>query len=301
VSARRVVVIGDVMLDVIVAPTAPLEPTSDTPAVVRLVRGGSGANLASALARRHDVTFVGAAGEDVAAEVFSGALASAGVAASLERVDETTGTVVALIAPDGQRAMLTDRGANSQLSLEFVRDVLSSPFEHLHVSGYVILDAQTRSVARAALSLAREKGCSTSVDVCSVAPLRAITPDVFLDATAEAEMFFANEEEALAITGTNDVDDALHLLKERFDEVVVTRGARGVRAWADGSLWSEDALRVPVVDTTGAGDAATGAYLSARLEGVGPAASLRAAMASSALVVQGLGSIPSPTEATKRT
>jgi len=39
-SPKRIVVIGDVMLDVIVQPTSPVAPTSDTPANVRLGRGG---------------------------------------------------------------------------------------------------------------------------------------------------------------------------------------------------------------------------------------------------------------------
>ncbi len=48
VTPRRILVIGDVMLDVVVKPMTAVAPTSDTPARVRLSRGGSAANMAVA-------------------------------------------------------------------------------------------------------------------------------------------------------------------------------------------------------------------------------------------------------------
>ena len=52
---KRVVILGDVMLDVVVQPLGHVAPTSDTPANIRVTRGGSGANVAIALsASGHD-------------------------------------------------------------------------------------------------------------------------------------------------------------------------------------------------------------------------------------------------------
>ena len=48
-TPRRILVIGDVMLDVVVKPMTAVAPTSDTPARIRLSRGGSAANMAVAL------------------------------------------------------------------------------------------------------------------------------------------------------------------------------------------------------------------------------------------------------------
>jgi sugar/nucleoside kinase (ribokinase family) len=46
-----------------------------------------------------------------------------------------------------------------------------------------------------------------------------------------------------------------------------------------------------VLDTTGAGDAATGAYLALRLRGEPMESALHAAMREASLVVRGLGSL----------
>ncbi|HUY16013.1 MAG TPA: PfkB family carbohydrate kinase [Acidimicrobiales bacterium] len=289
---RRVVVLGDVMLDVIVQPRAAVAPTSDTPATIRVTRGGSGANLAIALRHTgHDVIYVGAAGSDAAASVFIDALVDAHVTSRLESFDGPTGTVVSLVASDGQRSMLTDRGVNSRLSDTFVAAQLVEPFGHLHVSGYLLLDPATRVVGVRALERARRHGASTSVDVCSVEPLREITSPVFLEAAAGASMLFANEEEAMTLTAKADVERALDVLGTLFDEVVITAGARGALSARGPERFRASASEATVVDTTGAGDAATGAYLGARLNGEVPQAALAEAMLAAARVVSGLGAL----------
>jgi sugar/nucleoside kinase (ribokinase family) len=235
------------------------------------------------------VIYVGAAGNDGAAIIVRDALRNAHVTAQLESVDAPTGTVVSLVGDDGQRAMLTDRGANSLLSESFVLGRLAVPFEHLHVSGYVLLDPATRRIGVAALALAKERRRSASVDVCSVSPLRQMTPEVFLEAARGASQLFANEEEALMLTGASDVEEALEFLAARFREVVITRGARGAIAALGETRSRVDAHDVVVLDTTGAGDAANGTYLGARLREELPERALEEAMSASAYVVGELG------------
>jgi len=289
---RHVVVLGDVMLDVIVQANAEVAPASDTPASIRVTRGGSGANLAIALRNaNHEVVYVGAVGRDGAAALFVDALLGANVTPRLLSVEGTTGTVVSLVASDGQRSMLTDRGVNSRLTETFVAAQLEEPFDHLHVSGYLLLDPATRAVGVGALALARRRGCSTSVDVCSVAPLRAVSPTTFLEAAAGATTIFANEEEALALTSKDSIEGALYVLGTLFDEVVITAGARGAIGARGAERFNAGAGTVAIVDTTGAGDAATGTYLGARLNGEEPQAALVEAMRAAARVVSGLGAL----------
>ena len=290
--SKRIIVIGDVMLDVIVRPARDIAPSSDTPSTVRLGRGGSGANLAVALAaQHHDVHYLGAVGEDIGGRMFLDDLTRSGVTCDLEVGTGSTGVVVALVAMDGERAMLSDRGANRDLSIGHVLAGLAPGFDHLHVSGYTLLDDATREAGVVAIRTALECAVSVSVDVCSLAPLLETTPAVFLEAAAGSTMIFANEEESRALSGAGDVDGALEFLGERFDEVVVTRGANGAVAARGAEVVRSPALNGVVVDTTGAGDAATGAYLGARLHGRGLVEALASAMEAASVVIRGLGSL----------
>jgi sugar/nucleoside kinase (ribokinase family) len=281
------------MFDVVVQPTALVAPTSDTPANVRVSRGGAAANVAVALASfGHDVVYVGVIGDDVFGTMFADDLQHNGVSAQLEVASGSTGIVVALVAPDGQRSMMTDRGVNGLLTLDAVRLALDQPFNHLHVSGYTLLDERTRATGALALALARERGLTTSVDVCSVGPLAQVTAATFLGAAESASMLFANEEEAVLLADTAGVDEAASLLARDFDEVFVTRGRQGALAVIGDQRWHEDSQSLEVLDTTGAGDAASGAYLAARLDGDEPSAALVQAMVLAATVVRGLGARP---------
>jgi sugar/nucleoside kinase (ribokinase family) len=291
VSGCEVVVVGDVMLDVVVKPDRDIAPTSDTPSRVRLNRGGAAANMAEALALAgHHVTYVGACGDDLAARLFEDALRSVGADVALEHVERPTGVVVAVVDANGQRAMMTDRGANSMLSLAHVLRQLDRPFDHLHVSGYTLLDPSTTDVGRGALARSRDVGRSTSIDVCSVAPLTEMTPAMFLKAALGASILFANEEEALALSGGADVSAAMDRLGQDFHEVMITQGESGARARSDGVDFQASSTSDDVIDTTGAGDAATGAYLALRLREGTIDQALEAAMTAASHVVRGLGS-----------
>lgn len=295
---RRVLVVGDAVLDVVVRPLAPLAPTSDTPANVHVARGGAAANLAVALRNVLDesfeVVFAGAAGADDAARLLRADLEKSHVVAHLSEVHGATGVVVALVSEKAERAMMTQRGANSELRLEHVAPLMDSSLVHLHVSGYTILDPHTREVASRLLEVAAEFGVTTSVDVCSVGPLREVGAEDFTEIAHRAATIFANEEEALVLAGAPDFDEAVEILARSWSEVVVTRGSRGAQALHGGQRYvapaSPSVTPAEVVDTTGAGDSATGTYLGERLSGHDVPTALANAMDAAARVVRGLGS-----------
>ncbi len=285
----RVTLIGDVMLDVVTRPLGPVQTTSDTASTTVVGRGGSSANAAVGLARAGcDVTYVGAVGRDPAADVLRALFEAAGVATRLQVVDAPTGVVVAVVDGSGQRAMFTSRGANARLGEAHVADALTEGADHVHVSGYTVLDERTRGVARSAIEVARGRGTPVSVDACSVGPLRAMGASRFLDAVAGATTIFANEEEAVELGG-GSLEVALSVLRGHAAEVVVTLGSRGALALSDEGEVRVAASSDVVLDTTGAGDAVTGAYLAARLQGSSRRAALETAMTAAAAVVSGLG------------
>ena len=290
----RVLLVGDAVLDVVVQPGAPRAPTSDTASRIRVARGGSSANMAVALRAvvgdSLEVSFVGAAGHDDAARLVRADLKRSGVVAHLPRVSAPTGVVVALVGEHGERAMLSERGANSALRWGHVARWMDDALVHVHVSGYTVLDPATRDLVPRLLTRAHECGATTSVDVCSVEPLRQLGVRPFYEAARGATMLFANEEEALALAAASTVEEALEVLAGTWSEVMVTRAARGARVRRGARDFAVGAPVARVVDTTGAGDAATGTYLGERVSGADVVPALERAMGAAARVVRGLGS-----------
>lgn len=264
---RAVVVLGDIVIDVVAAMTAPIAAGSDSRARIRYAAGGAGANVAAWLADLGvPVALIGRVGADDAGLRCLAALRGAGVRLAVTIDDDAvTGTVIVLVDADGERSMVPDRGANLNLRTQDLDERLFVATAHLHLSGYPLLDAQSRPAAVHALALARDAGMSISVDPASTAPVRAFGVDRFLAATEGVDLLVPNRAEAELLTGRSDPLAAAGQLAARYGAVVVTCGSEGA-VWATGG----DVGRLPahparVVDTTGAGDAFAAGLLEAFL------------------------------------
>jgi ribokinase len=283
----RVVVLGDVMVDVVARLSGPVAPGSDSPARVAFQGGGQAANTAAWLAvAGARVALVSRVGADAAGRDAVDELGALGVETRLAVDSERpTGTCVVLVAPDGERTMFPDAGANGGLAAADLPDDLFEAGDHLHVAGYALLRDGSRNAALAAVERARAARMTVSVDPSSA----ALLSEGLRRLGKEVDLVVPNELEAEALTGVPDPAAAAGVLAESFAEVVVTLGEVGA-LWTDGSeLVRVAAPAVDVVDTTGAGDAFAAGLLAARLRGAGPEEALEAgcALAARAVTVPG--------------
>lgn len=274
----RIVVVGDVAVDVLVEPVRPVVPGADVPARIRTAAGGAGANTAAWLAHLGaDVTLVARVGDDPAGRAAVGELRAAGVRTELIRdPHHPTCTVVALLG-GGDRTLLSDRGAAAHLQPADLPDVDGA--DHLHLSGYVLLDPSSRDAGLAALAAARAAGLSTSVDP-QAAP--ALTP-AFRAWIRGVDLLLPNADELAALGA-----DLLHDVAA----VAATSAGNGA-TWHDAhGTWAADAPTVAVVDATGAGDAFDAGLLVAWLGGAGPEDALRSGCAAASRAVGRPGARP---------
>lgn len=253
----RVIVVGDLVTDVLVRPVGPLSSGSDTMATIEQRGGGAGANTACWLAECGvDVALVARVGGDEVGRARTLELFGANVEAVVAiDHDALTGTVVVLVGADGERTMLSDRGASLRLSIEDIDPRVFEPDAHLHLSGYVLLDEHSRDAAMYALQSARSQGMTVSVDAASAAPLAMVGPDAFLSWTAGADLILANTDEARVLTSHLDATGAATALADNYRIAVVKDGAAGAVWASDGTIRQCPAEPVQVIDTTGAGDA----------------------------------------------
>ena len=200
---KKVLVVGDVMIDLLVRPEGPLAIGSDRRAKIVACAGGSAANQAVWLAHFGvAVTFVGrVAARDW--DALTSELRACGVDAQLAADDaQETGRLIALIDPSGERSFLTDRGANDCLCEGDIADPMIAGAEHIHLSGYSFVSPSPRE---AVIGLIGRAGrAPVSVDPASAEFLREVGPDNFLAWTRGAQMLFPNSDEAAILTGSSD-------------------------------------------------------------------------------------------------
>ncbi|MBT2226783.1 carbohydrate kinase family protein [Nonomuraea sp. NEAU-A123] len=292
----RVVVVGDLMTDAVARARYALARASDTPAIVTMHGGGSGANIASWLAvEGAEVAFIGRRGADITGRNRDMELMGYGVDARLVMDPERpTGTCVVLVTHKGERTMLSDPGANAALSPEDLpRDLFGGG--HLHLSGYTLINEGSRDAGLAALDMARRSGMSISVDCSSSAPLERTGAEPFLEWTNGAKLLFANVDQAKVLTGRDDPEAAAKVLTAWFPQVVIKMND-------EGALWFGNSRSEPVrvdaepvdriIDGTGAGDAFCAGFLPPWLEGKPPSEALTAGCHLAAQAISHLGARP---------
>ena len=242
--------VGDLMLDVVLAPSRALELGTDVPGRVLIERVASD---------RVQVRAIRVAGA-------------------------RTGRIGVVVAPDGERSFVADRGAADRLTPD---DLKASWFDRcavLHLPAYSLLTKPLGDASVAAAGLARGAGARVSVDLASVGPLlargrrsaqsvlRAVAPDVV----------FATASEAIALVGPR-----VESLVDLAPIAVVKRGSRGATVLArdgDAVLRFEVATKpLPATDSTGAGDAFDAGFLAGWLEAEQRGAALPAALQRAAL------------------
>ncbi|MET7619582.1 sugar kinase [Streptomyces sp. NPDC005408] len=267
-------VIGDVVTDVVARHHAPLARGTDTAAAIRILPGGAGANVACWAARWGcpDVRILARVGQDEAGW-HDARLRAAGVRPLLvPDAEAPTATVIALVDASAERTFLTDSGAVLRLSPADWSPTLLDGVGHLHLSGYLLFADISRQLALLAMESARELGIPVSVDPASAGFISALGVDRMLSALSGADVLVPNADEARLLTGLPDPSDAAAKLSLHVPLTVVTLCADGALVAESGTVTA----RVPpvpadAVDSTGAGDAFTGAFLAARLAGADPA------------------------------
>ena len=128
--------IGDLILDVVVLPHAPLAPDADTPSTIRFTAGGQAANVAawaSALGARSRL--ICKRGTDASSDLATAELTRYGVEICGPVAAGAGGVVVSVRNTLGQRTMASDRGVAAQLDPSELDPSWVYSCDVLHVSG----------------------------------------------------------------------------------------------------------------------------------------------------------------------
>ena len=277
-AENSVVVVGSINMDLVAStPRLPAPGETILGTSFTTTPGGKGANQAIAAAKAGaDVVFVGAVGDDTFALDLRQALVDAEVDAErLREVSGPSGVAAITVDGQGQNSIIVVPGANARVT------VLTDG-ELRAVADADVLLCQLEIPVDTVTSAARHASRSGTTMMLNPSPAQPLPPEL-LDSI---DVLIVNETEEGQLG-----EDTLAAVPH----VVTTLGAAGARyRGPDGDRLTVDSPIVDAVDTTGAGDAFTGALASAWNRG--PHEALTFACAAGALAATRPGaSAASPT------
>jgi ribokinase len=265
-SGYDVVVVGSANRDYVCrVPRLPAPGETVLGADVAVGSGGKGGNQAVAAASFGARTaMVGCVGMDSDGTALLEEMVEAGVDVSAVTVLRAarTGAAFVFVAPDGENSIVVSAGANSRLSSQMVEEALGG----VGRAAAVVTQGEVQPAAlMAAVSGA---GRLSARPILNLAPFVALPDDVL--ALADPLVVNAGEAAALLgrpVRGVASVRAAAVELLARATSVVVTAGANGAVVADRRGVAHVAAPSTVVVDSTGAGDAFTGALAAALSRG----------------------------------
>jgi sugar/nucleoside kinase (ribokinase family) len=252
--------IGDLVLDITIVPEGPLRPDDDRPARIDLGGGGQAANFCAwSAALGEPVRLVTRVGDDERGRQLVAELEARGVDVCPVWAPEPTGAIAVLVAPDGRRAMATQRGASVGLRPDDLLEAWFRDVKLIHVPAYSLFTDPLAQATRAAIGLVRDHGGMLSIDLSSVAGLQEYGPArmAYDLARLKPELLFGTAAEV----------ETIGVALEHLAQVpVIKLGPAGCRVFGR----YVPGPSVQHVDGTGAGDAFAAAFCAAWIHGATP-------------------------------
>ena len=278
-EARRVTVIGGANTDICGMPEQHLLRHDSNPGRVSLRHGGVGRNIACNLCRLGlSVQLLTAVGDDLLGGMLLESCRAEGLDMSLSRVVPGMRSSVYLYLTD-ERGEMDAAVADMEVTAQLTPDYLAARLPEINTSDAVVLDANLS--AETIAFLAEEIRVPLYADAVSTAKAPRLRAALGRMAALKPNLL-----EARTLTGCDSAEDcAAALLGTGLGRVYLSLGAGGILAAAGKERVHLPCRETAVVNTTGAGDAATAAIVWAELNGLGLAEAAMAANLAAGLTV----------------
>jgi len=166
-----------------------------------------------------------------------------------------------MTSPDAERTMNTFLGVSSFLSPEQLDEAAIKDSAYIYLEGYLVASPKGLEALKAAKKIAERNKVSTALTFSDPSMVKYFSSQMEEIVGASVDLLFCNEEEAMIFTGTNEISEAREKLKQVAKRFAITLGANGALIYDGDTFIQIEPYKVRALDTNGAGDMFSGAFM----------------------------------------
>ena len=172
-----------------------------------------------------------------------------------------SGRCLVMTSPDADRTMNTFLGISSFLSAENLDEGSIKNSTFLYLEGYLVASPKGLEAMKAAKKIAEQNKVDVALTFSDPSMVKYFAQQMEEVVGASVDLLFCNDEEALIFTGSSSINEARQKLQKVAKRFVITLGANGALIFDGDTFINIEPYKVQAVDTNGAGDMFSGAFL----------------------------------------
>ena len=196
-------------------------------------------------------------------------LRSAGVdhiGVSSENSDMPTGKCLILVTPDAKRTMSSMLGVSAYLGSSDIDYEVVENSKIFYIEGYMVTSDDNFNAVISVLEHLKNKNTIKALSLSDAGIVHGFKEKFDQIVSYGVDMIFCNDDEAVAFSGADNLEEAINFYKDKPYMTVITKGGDGSVVVKDGEEIHADAQKITPIDTNGAGDMFAGSFMHAYLQ-----------------------------------
>ena len=203
--------------------------------------------------------------------------------------DGMTGSCLVLTTPDAERTMNTCLSISTKYSIKNISFDDLNNSKYLYIEGYLVTSELSMQAIHDCISYCKKNDIKIALTFSDLSMVKFFKDKLESILKYKIDLLFCNEEEAKAFSEKPSLNESSDFLLQFSKLVVITRGNKGSLIASSKEKINIDSVKTDAIDTVGAGDAFSGAFLFGINNGMGLENSGKLASLLSSKVVSKIG------------
>ncbi|WP_040977970.1 PfkB family carbohydrate kinase [Oceanobacillus jeddahense] len=264
-SNKKALVIGSAVVDVIVTiPKLPVSGEDVFSSAQEIIVGGCAYNVGNVLQQLNaSYDLMIPIGNGPNAAQINKQMNADGHSQVLKDLDGDNGWCLSMVEPSGERTFLTVPGVENDWQEEWFDKINLHHYDYIYLSGYSF----EGNSAKVLLKQLQNKKKETTIIFDPSPRVSEMNQEDLKKLLKMNTIIHCNRDELLSLSEQTDIEAGAKIIHQKTQRpVAVTLGSEGTLFVEDNKIKICHGQEVPLVDTIGAGDTHTGAFIAALLD-----------------------------------